>query len=53
MHLAQRHVPEVDEVRLVLRGHPKELQAIKELEKGGQHLSSGGFPGAFVGPIHV
>lgn len=34
MHFAQRHVPKVNEIWLVLRGHPKELQTIKELKEG-------------------
>jgi len=36
VHFAQRHVPQVDEVRLVLGRHPKQLQAVKELQNNGE-----------------
>lgn len=53
MHFAQGHVPKIDKIRLVLCGHPKELQTVKELKGGNWHLLSGGFSRseALLGPF--
>ena len=38
MHLSQGDVPQVDEIRLVFGRHPKQLQAIEELQKKREKL---------------
>lgn len=48
VHLAQGHVAQVDEVRLVLGRHPEQLQAVEELRGKGRrrHLGAAKAPGA-------